>query len=248
LIGSFQSLEALIMKLRALALVTVGLGHAFPAHGAGVAMQLDPAAIAQISPTTIQAPYGAPGFYPTLQVAGSNSSGVEPSRVVIEFALPVLGSPSDIAAASLGITKLGGSRGMGQLEYRIFGYAGTGSFTLDTGAAGSEIAGPFYYDIDISSSQNMSNLDVTQFVRDMVQAGATHVGFSLRDTNTPDNFYTDMQSIVVQDSPFWAGDVPPVLTLQVVPEPSSPLLAGVAATLLLRRRRYRRGAWDWPQP
>ncbi len=165
---------------------------------------------------------------------------MERSRVVIEFVLPSLSSPSDIASASLGITKFGGSRGMGQLEYRLFGYAGTGSFTLDSGAAGVEIAGPFYYDIDIASPQNLSNLDVTQFVRDMVQAGATHAGFSLRDTNTPANFYTDRQYIVVQKSPSWAGDTPPVLTLQVVPEPSTTLLVCVGSILMLRRRRRRR--------
>jgi hypothetical protein len=229
-------------NLRALAFATIGLGCAFPALGAGVVMQFGPVAVAQISATTILPPYGGPGFYPTLQVTGSNSGVVERSRVVIEFALPSMNSPSDIAAASLSLTKFGGSRGLGQLEYRLFGYVGTGSFTLDTGAAGVELAGPFYYDIDIGSSQNLSGLNVTQFVRDMVQAGATHVGFSLRDTNTADNFYTDSQSIVVQDSPFWAGDVPPLLSLQVVPEPSASLLACVAAaTLLLRRRRYRSG-------
>lgn len=226
-------------KLCALAIVTAGFGNALPAMGAGVLTQLAPTAIARITPTTIQAPYGASGnYYPTLDVAGSNNSSViERSRVVIEFALPSLSNPSDVAAASLNITKFGGRRGMGQLEYRIFGYSGTGSFSLNTGSAGIEVAGPFYYDIDTSSTQDMRGLDVTQLVRDLVQAGATHAGFSLRDTNTRADFFTDQQSIVVQDSPYWANDVPPTLDLQVVPEPSSPLLACFAATLLLRRKR-----------
>jgi hypothetical protein len=227
-------------KLCALAFVATGLGCAFSAHGAGTVVKLAPAAIAQISSTTIQAPAGAPGYYPALQVAGSTSGVVDLSRVVIEFALPSVSSPADIAAASVSITTYGGSRGMGQLEYRLFGYAGTGSFTLGSGAAGVELAGPFFYDIDIARPQSMQGLDVTQFVRDMVQAGATHVGFSLRDTNTPANFYTDMQNIVVQDSPFWANDVPPSLSLQVVPEPSTAVLACLATTLVLRRRRCRK--------
>lgn len=233
-----RSSDILMKTFHIIAFTAGVLGLALPAPGATIVYQLGTATAAQISPTTIRFPYGAPGYYPTLDVGGSNSAVIERTRLVLEFALPNVSNPADITTATLGLKTFGGSSGQGQLEYRIFGYAGTGSLGLDTGAAGLELAGPYYYRINFSVPPNLSAINVTEFVRSMVAAGATHAGFSVRDTNTPAGFYTDRQSIVVQDSPSWAGDVPPVLTVEVVPEPSSYSLACMAAaTLLLRRRR-----------
>ena len=165
-------------------------------------------------------------------------AGFEPARLVFEFALPSVTNPAGIASAVLNLKSFGGSRGDGMLEYRIFGYTGTGTPTLTTGSGGVQLAGPFYYDIDIFTPANLSGLDVTEFVRSMATSGATYVGFSLRDTNTPANFNTDSQYVVVQNSPFWANDTPPNLTLQVVPEPSAMALTCFAfSSMLLRRKR-----------
>ncbi len=199
----------------------------FGAEAAPIVHQINSAVIAQISPTAITYPAGSPGFYPAMVVKGSTSEVTPATRIAMEFALPLFASAGEVENAILSVTKFGGERGLGELEYRLFGYSGTGALSLISGIGGQELAGPFFYDIDIGRPQNLTNLDVTGFIRSLVGTGATHVGFSFRDTNTAANYYTDGQYLVVQDSPSWGGDIPPKLTITQAPEP------GALAYLLL---------------
>jgi MYXO-CTERM domain-containing protein len=160
----------------------------------------------------------------------------------MEFALASVSSGGNITSAYLDVTRFGGQRWQGELQYRLFGYSGTGSLDLNSGLGGLELAGPFFYDIDIPSS-NLIHADVTSYLRSLVTMGATHVGFSFRDTFTAPNFGTDGQYLVVQDSPFWAGDVPPKLTIvqeiNPVPEPTGVFTGLLCLGLATARRRRR---------
>jgi hypothetical protein len=203
-----------------------------------VGLEKTAVAIAQITTTQLILPAGAPGYYPALFVGGDTSAGGSPSRLVFEFSLAGIAQAADVLDAKFSATAFGGSRAMGTLSYALFGYAGTGIVDLSTGAAGTQVAGPFSYDIDQWQSANLTNIDVTDFVRSLVSSGATHAGLVFRDVNTPANFITDQQYIVVQDSPSWGGDVPPGLSLTLVPEPQVyQLMALVACAAVLRRRR-----------
>ncbi|MCU0779731.1 MAG: hypothetical protein MUF04_01365 [Akkermansiaceae bacterium] len=208
---------------------------------ANVVVELEkaPVAIAQITPTQVILPAGAPGYYyPSLFVGGDTTAGGSPSRLVFEFSLAEIARAGDIESARFSATAFGGSRAMGTLNYALFGYAATGSPDLGTGTAGTQLAGPFSYDIDFWGYADLTQIDVTDFVRSLVASGATHAGLVFRDINTPANFRTDQAYIVVQDSPYWAGDVPPKLALTLVPEPQvCQLIAAVACAAALRRRR-----------
>ena len=157
----------------------------------------------------------------------------------MEFSLGQVSSADDILSATFSATAFGGARGSGTLQYSLFGYVGSGTLDLTSGTGGQFLAGPFEYDIDRFGGADLSNIDVTQFIRSMAFSGEHYAGFVFRDVNTPPNFASDRQLIVVQDSPFWAGDVPPSLTLQVVPEPSAAVVLLVAGTTcsFLRKRR-----------
>lgn len=206
-----------------------------------VGLEMTPVAIAQITPTQVIFPAGAPYFSPALFVGGNTRAGGSPSRLVFEFSLTGIAQAGDIQSAKFSATAFGGSRGKGTLSYALFGYAGTGTPDLNTGAAGTQLAGPFRYNIDFDSSADLTQIDVTDFVRSLVASSATHAGFVFRDIDTPANFRTDEQYIVVQNSPSWAGDVPPYLSLTLVPEPQvCQLMAAAACAVALRRRRVLR--------
>jgi hypothetical protein len=85
---------------------------------------------------------------------------------------------------------------------------------------------------------NLQNINVTSFIKSLVEAGATHAGFMFRDVETADGARTINHFIVVQDTTTWAGDTPPSLALTLIPEPSTAVLSIGAAVLLLRRRRH----------
>lgn len=210
------------------------------AHAASpvVELQLSPTAIARITPTEVIPPAGAEGnYYPAMQVAGDTTAGGSPSRLVFEFPLGGLADVGFIRSAAFSATAFGGAAGMGVLTYALFGYEGTGGPGLDSGAAGTQLAGPFTYHINSSVSADLRNLDVTDFIRSLVASGASHAGFVFRDINTPPDFRTPQQYIVVQDSPYWAGDVPPSLTLTIIPEPQALQLSAALGCLLAARRR-----------
>jgi hypothetical protein len=200
---------------------------------------LSPDAIGQISPTEVTFPAGGPNFYPGLYVGGNTFEGGAPTRIAMEFPIGDIADLNNITAVTFGATTFGGARGSGLLQYSLFGYFGSGLLGLDSGLGGQFLAGPFQYDIDFSAGADLSNIDVTHFIRSAVMAGEDYAGFVLRDVNTAPNFATDRQLIVVQDSPSWGGDVPPTLTITAIPEPSTSLLALLGLSLIALRRRRR---------
>jgi hypothetical protein len=199
---------------------------------------LPPHTIGEISQTTITLRPGTEGnFSPVLHVSGDTRTGGSSSRIAMEFALSGISNAETIESATFSATSFGGERREGLLQYALFGYPGSGILELWSGTEGQLLAGPFEYDIDLSSP-GLINIDVTAFVKSMVSAGGGYAGFVFRDVNTPPNFATDRQLIVVQDSPLWGGDVPPSLSVTLVPEPAGPLLCALGALAYgLRRRR-----------
>ena len=234
------------MKPSLFCCVTLALCLAFaPAiQAATTVTSKSPSAIAQITSTQVIFPGGAPTYFPYMTVRGDTSGQGLASRLVFEFSLADIARAEDLVSAKFNAKTLGGEMGGGyfgiQLDYALFGYAGTGTPGLASGAAGDYLAGTFSYKINSypSIQGNLNDIDVTAFVRQMVADGASYAGFVLRDINTAPNTLTDGQYVVVQDSPGWANDTPPSLVLTVVPEPHVAGLAVVGAAIgLLRRPR-----------
>ena len=214
-----------------------------PSPGRTSMLPLGPAVAAQITPRQVIPP-GSPVNQPSLIVHGDATDDPTPSRIVIEFSISGIGSSDDVVSAVFGATTFGGAvNGASPLKYSLFGYAGTGLVDLNTGidpgtgASGQLLAGPFSYNFVGGPSPNLNNIDVTLFIKSLVQAGATHAGFMLRAVDTQPGTRTINQFIVVQNTSTWAGDVPPSLSLGIVPEPSSTALLALGAATLLRRRR-----------
>jgi hypothetical protein len=210
------------------------------ANAASVAVNLAPSTFGQITPSQVITPASN---VPYLSVQGDAREDPFPSRIVIEFPLAAIAGSGQVINAKFSALGFGGNlSGPSQLKMSLFGYAGTGSVNLETGidpltgaSIGSALAGP--YTINSFTSPNLSNINVTLFIQALIDSGATHAGFMFRAVDTPDNTNTRVQYIVVQDVAAWGGDIPPSLSLTVVPEPSTPLLSVVAVALLLRRRR-----------
>jgi len=241
------ALECRLVKLPRRGLPLSGLGalavllgvHVPPlATASTVVLEIGPSTYGQVSPEAVIVP---PITQAHAVITGDTRPGGSPSRIAVEIPLPEIVSSADVVSAVFFARGFGGSAGP-TLRWSIFGYAGTGVIGLDAGIdpdngepAGPQIAGPFT--LNLSLQPPIGNLDVTDFIRSLVDAGATHAGFMFRDTNTPDNTRTGSQFIVVQDSPNWGGDIPPSLTLTLIPEPTTPLLAMLSGGLLMFRRR-----------
>jgi hypothetical protein len=208
-------------------------------NAASVVVGLTPAVFGQITPSQVITPAS---HIPYLGVQGDNREDPFPSRLVIEFSLAGIPSSIEVLSAKFSATGFGGSlSGPSALKMSLFGYAGSGLVNLDTGidpgtgaSIGPVLSGPFT--INSFTSPNLSNIDVTSYIRSLIDAGATHAGFMFRAVDTPVDAVTRTQYIVVQDVAAWAGDTPPALSLTLVPEPSTSLLAIATGVLLLRRR------------
>jgi hypothetical protein len=238
--------KPLIAMIRnsAAAVVLAGFQLHPAALGSTTVVSLGPATAAQITPSQVIPP-GSPVNQPYLTVHGDATEDPFPSRIVIEFAITGIGSSADVVSAVFGATSFGGSiNGASRLRFSLFGYAGTGVVNLDTGidpdtgASGQLLAGPFSYNSVGGANPNLQNINVTSFIKSLVEAGATHAGFMFRDVETADGARTINHFIVVQDTTTWAGDTPPSLALTLIPEPSTAVLSIGAAALLLRRRRH----------
>jgi hypothetical protein len=207
-------------------------------------VSLGPATVAQITPSLVIPP-GSTFNQPSLAIHGDATEDPFPSRIVIEFAITGIGGPADVVSAVFGATSFGGSiNGAARLKFSLFGYAGNGVVNLDTGidpdtgASGQLLAGPFSYNSVGGAYPNLQNIDVTSFIKSLVEAGATHAGFMFRDVETADGARTINHLIVVQNTTRYPGLTPPSLALTLIPEPSTAVLSIGAAALLLRRRRH----------
>lgn len=231
--GLLKSTSLLLPVIGGLAACSIGQAAAV-AVAVESSLTLLPTAIGGITGGTVLPP---PEGYPAMTIGGNTREGEFPQYLALEFALPAQVSEDAILKADFSAIAFGGSRVQGTLTYGLFGYSGTGEITPDSGAFAQFLGGPFEYDIDFSEYRDLGPIDVTDFVRYLLVGGKSHAGFIFKDIDTPPDFQTDRQDIVVQESTTWAGAIPPSLTLHLIPEPSLPMLCVVGAVALIIFKR-----------